>query len=121
LPDPGHEAGRRRGLLPAILAEYGSWPGAIPVDIVFSVGERAAMLLDGRADVGLLHSPQNNLDGLDAEELRTERQVVVLPEGHQPARQATVRMAELHNETMPRWPEVADFVRAASTAAAHHR
>src|SRR5262249_46958393 len=70
------------GLLPHILAEYESQPGAIPVEIVFSVGGRAAMLRDGRADVGLLHSPQNDLTGLDAEELRTERQVVVLPERH---------------------------------------
>jgi DNA-binding transcriptional LysR family regulator len=108
LPEPrlilAMKPGGDGGLLPAILAEYGSRPGAIPVEIVFSVGERAAMLRDGRADVALLHSPQNNLDGLDAEELRTERQVVVLPEGHPLARRDTVRMADLHDETMPRWP-----------------
>jgi DNA-binding transcriptional LysR family regulator len=44
------------GLLPYVLAEYESLPGSIPVEIVFSVGERAAMLRDGRADVGLLHT-----------------------------------------------------------------
>lgn len=92
------------GLLPEILAEYERQPGAIPVDIIFSAGERAAMLRDGRADVGLLHSPHNDLSGLDSEELRTESQVVVLPEQHRLAQRASVPLAELAGETMPRWP-----------------
>jgi DNA-binding transcriptional LysR family regulator len=92
-------------LLPEILAEYESQPGAIDVEIVFSIGERAAMLRDGRADVGLLHSPQNDLSGLDAEELLTERQVVVLPERHPLARRASVRLTDLDGETTPRWPD----------------
>jgi DNA-binding transcriptional LysR family regulator len=96
------------GLLPHILAEYESQPGAIGVDIVFSIGERAAMLRDGRADVALLHSPQNDLSGLDSEELLTERQVVVLPEQHPLAQQASVRLADLDSETMPRWPGARD-------------
>ena len=58
----------------------------------------------GRADVGLLHSPQNDLTGLDAEELITERQVVVLPEYHRLARLPSVCLADLAGETMPRWP-----------------
>jgi DNA-binding transcriptional LysR family regulator len=96
------------GLLPEILAGYQSLPGAIGVDLAFSIGERAAMLRDGRADVGLLHSPQNDLSGLDAEELLTERQVVVLPERHPLARRASVRLADLDGETMPRWPGTRD-------------
>jgi DNA-binding transcriptional LysR family regulator len=70
------------GLLPQILAEYESQPDALLVEIAFSIGERAAMLRDGRADAALLHSPQNDLTGLDTEELLTERQVVVLPQHH---------------------------------------
>ncbi len=46
------------GLLPDILAEYETRPATLPVEIAFSIGGRAAMLRDGRADVGLLHSPQ---------------------------------------------------------------
>jgi DNA-binding transcriptional LysR family regulator len=92
------------GLLPDILAEYETQPAAIPVEIVFSIGGRAAMLRDGRADVGLLHSPQNDLTGLDTEELVTERQVVVLPENHRLARLPSVRLADLADETLPRWP-----------------
>jgi DNA-binding transcriptional LysR family regulator len=96
------------GLLPDILAEYGSVPGAAKVDIVFSVRERAAMLRDGRADVGLLRRPQNDLSGLDAEDLVTERQVVVLPEGHTLARRASVCLADLDHQPTPRWPGPGD-------------
>jgi DNA-binding transcriptional LysR family regulator len=92
------------GLLPGILADYEAQPEALPVQIVFSIGERAAMLRDGRADVGLLHSPQNDLTGLDAEQLFTERQVVVLPEWHRLAQRPAVCLADLAGETMPRWP-----------------
>jgi DNA-binding transcriptional LysR family regulator len=93
------------------------------VEIVFSIGGRAAMLRDGRADVGLLHRPQNDLTGLDAEELFTERQVVVLPGWHRLAQLPAVCMADLAGETMPRWPRsstsrhVAAFVRAATAVA----
>jgi DNA-binding transcriptional LysR family regulator len=112
LPEPrlilAMKPGGDAGLLPAILAEYKSQPGAVPVEIVFSVSERAVMLRDGRADVGLLHSPQNDLAGLDTEDLLTERQVVVLPQGHPLARRAAVPMADLHDQTLPRWPESSD-------------
>lgn len=96
------------GLLPDLLARYEAQPQAIPVEIVFSVGERAAMLRDGRADVALMHSPHNDLSGLDAEELRTEQQMVVLPERHPLARRASASMADLAGETLPRWPDTED-------------
>jgi DNA-binding transcriptional LysR family regulator len=96
------------GLLPAILAEYESQPDALPVELVFSAGERAAMLRDGRADVALLHSPQNSLDELDAEPLLTQHQVVVVPRTHPLARQAAVHLADLDGEALARWPEARD-------------
>ena len=74
------KAGGDCGLLPDILATYQSHPDTVPVDIVLcSAHERAQMIRDGRADIGLLHSPNNDLTGLDTEELLTEDQVVVLP------------------------------------------
>jgi DNA-binding transcriptional LysR family regulator len=100
---PGADA----GMLPDILTEFETCPEALPVEIVFSVSERAAMLRDGRADVGLLHSPNNDLVGLDVEELLTERQIVVLPERHRLTDLTDVRMADLADERMPRWPEEA--------------
>jgi DNA-binding transcriptional LysR family regulator len=92
------------GLLPGILARYEADPAAIPVEIVFSAADRTAMLRDGRADVGLLLRPPDDLTGLDAEELRVEPQVVVLAEGHPLAVRASVWMADLEGETLPRWP-----------------
>jgi DNA-binding transcriptional LysR family regulator len=58
--------------------------------------------------VGLLHSPQNDLTGLDFETLRTETQVVLLPEHHPLTRRASVPLADLAGETIPRWPGTSD-------------
>jgi DNA-binding transcriptional LysR family regulator len=101
---PGGDA----GLVQAILEEYATEPDAVPVDLAFSVGERAAMVRDGRADVALLHRPQNDLTGLDAEDLCIQHQVAVLPAAHPLARRAELRMADLAGEPMPRWPEGRD-------------
>lgn len=98
---PGSDA----DLLRPILDHYAATTGAVPVDLAFSVGERAAMVRDGRADLALLHRPQNDLTGLDSDDLHMERQVVVLPDGHPLATRATVSMADLRDEPQPRWPE----------------
>jgi len=103
---PGGDA----DLLRPLLDRYAATPGAVPVDLVFSVGERAAMVRDGRADLALLHRPQNDLSGndlsgLDSDDLHTEGQVVVLPEGHPLATRTIVAMADLRGEPQPRWPE----------------
>ncbi|TDC73828.1 LysR family transcriptional regulator [Streptomyces hainanensis] len=97
---PGGDA----GLLPAILAAYEAMPGALPVEIMAGAGDRSAPLRDGRADVGMLHSPYSDLEGLDAESLLVERQVVLLPTGHRLAARPWVRLSDLRGETMPPWP-----------------
>ncbi|MFC4909351.1 LysR family transcriptional regulator [Actinomadura gamaensis] len=98
------KAGGDCGLLPDILAAYRTVPDAIPVDIVLcSAHERAQMIRDGRADVGLLHRSNADLTGLDTEDLLTEDQVVVLPHNHHLADRASVRLADLEGETMPHW------------------
>ena len=97
------------GLLLRILAAYASEPDALPVQFAFSLGERAAMLRSGRADVGLLHHPQNDLRGLASEVLGVERRVVALAEGHPLAARDTVCLADLAGETVPQWPEAADL------------
>jgi DNA-binding transcriptional LysR family regulator len=98
---PGGDA----ALLRAILDEYATEPDAVRVELAFSAGERAAMLRDGRADVALLHRPQNDLTGLDFEDLRTERQVAVLAAGHPLARRRGLCLDDLRGVPMPRWPE----------------
>lgn len=106
-PDPGltlvMKPGGDGGLLPAILAAYESRPGTPPVNvIVCAIHERAPMLRDGRADVGLLHSPSPHCDlrGLDSEELLVERQVVVVGARHRLAQRSSVRLADLAGETL---------------------
>ncbi|GLV77158.1 LysR family transcriptional regulator [Streptomyces hygroscopicus] len=114
---PGGDA----GLLSAILAEYAHQPAARQVDILFSgPADRTDFLRDGRADVGLLYAPFDDLDGLAHETLHAEDRVVIVPSGHRLAGHASVRMSDLEGETLPCWkgvpgsdgtgPEVADVV-----------
>ncbi|MBI0297979.1 LysR family transcriptional regulator [Streptomyces sp. PRKS01-29] len=114
---PGGDA----GLLSGILAGYAEQPDARRVDILFSgPADRSDFLRDGRADVGLLYAPFDDLDGLAHETLHTEDRVVILPSGHRLAGRAATHMADLEGETLPRWkgvpggdgtgPEVADVV-----------
>jgi DNA-binding transcriptional LysR family regulator len=114
---PGGDA----GLLSGILAEYSRLPAARRVDILFSgPADRSDFLRDGRADVGLLYAPFDELEGLDHETLHVEDRVVIVPAGHRLAGRASVRMSELEGEMLPRWkgipggdgigPEVADVL-----------
>jgi len=115
---PGGDA----GLLSGILAEYAHQPAARRVDILFSgPADRADFLRDGRADVGLLYAPFDDLDGLDHETLHTEDRVVIVPSTHRLARQTSARMSDLEGETLPSWkgmipggdgtgPEIADVL-----------
>ncbi len=96
------------GLLSDILAEYGTDPAAVPADVlVCRIGEQAGWLRDGRADVGFVQHPYDDLTGLDTEVLLTERQVAVLPCGHRLARRATLTLGDLRDEPLPRWPGMA--------------
>jgi DNA-binding transcriptional LysR family regulator len=93
------------GLLAGVLAAYASDPDAIAVDVlVCGLGEQATVLRDGRADAALLHSPYDDLSGFDTEELLVERQVAVVPRGHRLAGRASVCLADLDGEPLPRWP-----------------
>jgi DNA-binding transcriptional LysR family regulator len=114
---PGGDA----GLLSGILAEYAQQPDARQVDILFSgPTDRTDFLRDGRADVGLLYAPFDDLAGLAHETLVTEDRVVIVPSGHRLAQQVSIRMSDLEGETLPRWkgipggdgtgPEVTDVI-----------
>jgi DNA-binding transcriptional LysR family regulator len=91
-------------MLRTILARYEQRPGALPVDLLFGGTERSAMLRDGRADVGLLHRPQNDLAGLDSEDLFSEQQVALLPDAHPLARGESVHMDDLRADPLPLYP-----------------
>jgi DNA-binding transcriptional LysR family regulator len=97
---PGGEG----GMLPDLLAAYEKDADAIEVDLLFcGVGEQASMLRDGRADVGFLHAPHDDLSGFDTERLAVEKMIVVLPVGHRLAARSSVRLAELEGENLPSW------------------
>jgi DNA-binding transcriptional LysR family regulator len=92
-------------LLDAILTAYAAETDSIPVDmLVCGIGEQAGILRDGRADVGLLHAPHDDMSGFDTEELRSEGAVAVLPRRHRLAGRDHLIMADLAGEPMPRWP-----------------
>lgn len=114
---PGGDA----GLLSGMLAEYAHHPDARRVDILFSgPTDRSDFLRDGRADVGLLYAPFDDLDGLAHETLLTEDRVVIVPSGHRLAGRSSALLSDLAGETLPPWngipggdgtgPEVADVV-----------
>lgn len=100
---PGGDA----NLLSGILGAYAQSPSARQVDILFSGStDRTDLLLDGRADAGLLYAPFDDLTGLTAETLHVEDRVAVLPQGHRLAGRDSIGLAELDGEVFPRWPGV---------------
>jgi DNA-binding transcriptional LysR family regulator len=97
---PGGDA----GLLSGMLAEYSHQPDARQVDILFSgPADRADFLHDGRADVGLLYAPFDELEGLAHETLHVEDRVVIVPAGHRLAGRAEARLSDLEGEILPGW------------------
>ena len=102
------KAGAAGELLAKLLDAYAAEPGAVEVEVLLcGIAEQEGLLRDGRADVALLHRPFDSIAGLDAEELRTEGQVVVLPAGHPLAGRRSMSLAEattLPGLPTPRWP-----------------
>ena len=102
------KAGASGELLSKLLDAYAAEPDAVAVDVLLcGIGEQEQLLRNGRADVALLHLPFDSTAGLDAEELHTEGQVVVLPAGHHLTGRSHVRTAEvseLPGLPPPRWP-----------------
>ncbi|MFC9062961.1 LysR family transcriptional regulator [Streptomyces sp. NPDC057074] len=120
---PGGDA----NLLSGILAAYAGRPDARQVDILFGgATDRADHVRDGRADVALLYVPFDDMAGLDHETLMVEGRVAILPPDHRLASRSEITLADLAQETLPRWkgvrwtgapearpgPEVTDAVEA---------
>ncbi|WP_250038278.1 LysR family transcriptional regulator [Paractinoplanes maris] len=99
------KAGATGELLPKLLDAYAAEPGAVTVDVVLCpAGQQEAQLRDGRADVALLHKPFDSTTGLDLEELGTEGQVLVMPAGHELSTRPGLRMSDLAEIPLARWP-----------------
>ncbi|MBQ0888391.1 LysR family transcriptional regulator [Streptomyces sp. RM72] len=100
---PGGDA----NLLSGILAAYAGRPDAGRVDILFGgATDRADHVRDGRADVALLYAPFDDMTGLDHETLLVEGRVAILPPDHRLASRSAVTLADLAQETLPRWKGV---------------
>jgi len=99
---PGGDA----GLLAPVLARYAEHPDAVEVEVVVcGIGEQVTMLRGGEADAALLRIPHDDPAGFATQELLTEREVVVLRRDHRLADRTSVTMADLADETFPRWSE----------------
>ncbi|MET8761777.1 LysR family transcriptional regulator [Lentzea sp. NPDC004782] len=92
-------------VLAKLLDAYAAEPGAIPVELLLCEANPHVPLLDGRADVALLHEPYEPTNGLDVEVLNTEAQVAVMPGSHPLAMRTGLRMADvLAAPELARWP-----------------
>lgn len=82
--------------------------GAVEIDVLLcEIGEQRGLLLNGRADVAIMHAPFDLMTGLESVEILTEGQVAILPRSHPLAQRSTLTMAEVSNVPdlpMARWP-----------------
>ncbi|MFJ7289381.1 LysR family transcriptional regulator [Curtobacterium sp. NPDC098951] len=83
-------------------------PADVPIDVVLcEIGEQAGLLLDGTADVALMHRPFDDFAGIDAVDLYSEPQVAIVPASHPLADRRSLMMAEVSSVPdlpMARWP-----------------
>jgi DNA-binding transcriptional LysR family regulator len=92
------------GFLPEVLAAFAETPEAIPVDFRTCVfGEQADLLRAGEGDVALLHGYEQDLSGLDTEELSREPQVLIVSRDHPLAERAELRLADIADDSTPLW------------------
>ncbi|SEP67340.1 DNA-binding transcriptional regulator, LysR family [Lentzea xinjiangensis] len=99
------KAGSSGEVLAKLLDAYAAEPGAVPVDLLLCESNTHLPLLDGRADVALLHEPYDPTTGLDVEVLHTEGQVAVMPATHRLAGAPGLRTADISDlSDQVRWP-----------------
>jgi DNA-binding transcriptional LysR family regulator len=102
------KAGASHALLKELLDAYAARPGAVEIDVLLcEIGEQRGLLLNGQADVAIMHAPFDLMTGLESVEILTEGQVAILPRSHPLARRSTLTMAEVSNVPdlpMARWP-----------------
>jgi DNA-binding transcriptional LysR family regulator len=87
--------GQGSGLLTTILPRYDRSKDAVPIEILFT-RQQAAAVRDGTADAGLMCSTED-LTGLQTAELITEAPVALLPAGHPLASRPAVTIGELRH------------------------
>ncbi|WP_158508309.1 LysR family transcriptional regulator [Streptomyces nodosus] len=86
--------GTAQGAFADVLASYRARPGSIPVDVVFTHMQEAA-LRDGTADVALLCQTDPLPEDLGRMEVGWEEPVALLPVGHPLAARSALKLADL--------------------------
>lgn len=83
-------------------------PEDVPIDVVLcEIGEQAGLLLDGTADVAVMHRPFDDFAGIESVDLYSEPQVAIVPASHPLADRRSLTMAEVSSVPdlpMARWP-----------------
>jgi DNA-binding transcriptional LysR family regulator len=87
--------GQGSGLLAAVLPRYERSKDALPIEILFT-RQQAAAVRDGTADAGLMCSSED-LAGLQTAELIEEAAVALLPAGHPLACRPAITIGELRH------------------------
>lgn len=102
------KTGSSHEFLQALLDASAADAGAVPLDVILcEIGEQQGMLLDGTADVAILHRPFDDFAGVEGVDLDTENQVAIVPASHPLASRTALTMAEVaHVPDLPmaRWP-----------------
>ncbi|MEV6244453.1 LysR family transcriptional regulator [Lentzea sp. NPDC051838] len=99
------KAGGSSELLAKLLDAYAAEPGALAVELLLCKAHTWLPLLDGRADVAILHEPYDSTAGLDVEPLHTESQFAIMSSSHPLAGARQLRMADVDLPELARWPE----------------
>jgi DNA-binding transcriptional LysR family regulator len=99
------KAGGSNELLAKLLDAYAAEPGALAVELLLCKAHTWQPLLDGRADVAILHEPYDSTAGLDIEPLHSEDQFAIMSSSHPLAGAARLRMADVDLPELARWPE----------------
>jgi DNA-binding transcriptional LysR family regulator len=103
----GAKAGGSGELLAKLLDAYALEPGAVEVEVLLCESQPQLLLLNGQADVVLLHEPYDSTEGFDTEVLHSEEQIAILTAAHPLADRSQVRTAEismLPGLPLARWP-----------------
>ncbi|MGN8049086.1 LysR family transcriptional regulator [Curtobacterium sp. 22159] len=102
------KAGSSHEFLQALLDAHAAEDGSTPIDVeLCEIGEQAGLLLDGTADVAVMHRPFDDFAGIESVDLYSEPQVAIVPAVHPLARRRSLTMAEVSSVPdlpMARWP-----------------
>lgn len=77
--------------------------------LLCEVGEQAALLRGGRADMAIMHRPVDDLYGFDTEDMLAEGQVAIVPAGHFLATRTHVTLSlirDIPDLPLARWPKL---------------